>query len=212
MAKPGIRLTGEWRRLRALLNPGKFRRRLEREVGKATTKNVLLLRRAIREAIRSNIAPRKVALSKALARGGSKSLVGRTAALWRSVTYLRLSWNRAFAGVLRRGKNERGDPLYNIALTLHEGASIKVTDRMRGLFAALFWARMKGDPSILKSRRARELWRAAPGFEWRRLSPSTRMIRIAGRPFVKIALRDRGLRVQAENNWNDAVDRAFRTG
>jgi hypothetical protein len=212
VAKPGITLTGEWRKLRAILNPGKFRRRLETEVGKATTKNALLVRRAIREAIRSNIRPDKSPLSVALARGGTKTLIGRTSALWRSVTHLRVSWNRGFAGVLRRGKRKRGVDLFNLAVTLHEGASIKVTDRMRGLFAALFWARMKGDPSILKSKRARELWRAAPGFEWRRLSPSTRAIRIPGRPFVKKALRDRRLRQEVEKNWNDAVDRAFRTG
>ena len=210
MPKSGITMLGGWRKFRAALEPGRFRRRIEEEVGDATEENALLLRRAIREAIRSNISPSKVALSKALARGGSKTLVGRTGALWRSVTHLRLAWNRGFAGVLRRGQKKNGAELFNVAMVLHEGHTIKVTDKMRGLFAALFWARIKGSPSHLKSKRARELWKSAPGFEWQRLSPSTRAIRIAGRPFVKVAMRSRAIHGQVEKNWNDAVDRAFR--
>jgi hypothetical protein len=212
VAGSGVRLTGDWDRFRTILSPGRFTRDLERHVGRATHKNALLLRREIRRQIRSGIQPGKSPLAAALARGGTKTLVGRSGELFKAVAAVSLSWDKAFAGVMRRGHRKRGVALFNIATTLHEGATIPVTDDMRNLFAALFWARIKGDPSILRSPRARELWDAAPGFEWRRLSPGKKNIRITGRPFVKNAMRAPGLRAAVLKNWSDAVDETFRGG
>lgn len=209
MAIADITLTGDWPRFTMLLNPKKFDAALRLHVGRCMDKCGYYMRRMIRQEIKRGVPPPKSALSIALAKGGTKPLVGATAALWNSVSKNRIDWDRVFVGVLR-GERRHGDDIYNIAMTLHEGASIPVTTRMRNLFAALWRARVKADPSRLRGARARELWAAAPGFEWRRLSPETSTIRIPGRPFIKRALERKAVKDQITRFLEAAVDGAFK--
>ncbi len=136
-------------------------------------------------------------------KSSSKPLVDYGTGLFQAITSQVMDNITVFAGVIRT------DGFYDIAVALHEGVSIVVTPRMRGLFFWL-WQASEGiiTPDEL-SGRASELWERAPG-GWAPLKSSTSHIVIPSRPFIKKAFADNELQMKAKENWQKALQLAMK--
>lgn len=221
----GIKFGKGWKNLRAALKPGAFTKRLQEEVARATEFNAMLVSREMREAIKSGVDPANAALTAAI-KGSDKPLIDK-GALWKAITSKKLTWQTGFAGLLRGRRGADGE-LINVGAVLHEGASMRVTEAMRGLFLALANASRSGDASKLTGR-ALELWErtksakgpagrdakgrftrgtVSAGF-WKPLAPETTAIVIPSRPWIEIAMKTPGLRAKLKRNWEAAVQRAI---
>lgn len=197
----GIRLTGDWEHLGVLLDSKRFSRKLRAYVGKATRRNALDLRRQLRQEIKAGVPPSTAKLT-ALIKRSRKPLVDH-GDLWKAITSVAPTWDQAFAGLLRTDPKS-----YNIGITVHDGAAIKVTPKMRGMFAALAHAYETGKTDHLRGR-ALELWERNPKVKWKALSPGTKVITIPARPFVRYAAKDEALRARIMERWKAAVAAAM---
>jgi len=201
---PMFKKTGSgWKKIQIALDPSKHNATVEAHVSRATMLNAKLAQAKIRQVIQSgSFAPNRP-LTVAL-KGGSKPLTGTaTAQLYNSVTTKRINATTSFAGVLRSAG------VYSIARSIHDGISIKVTAKMRGLFYVLYLASQgRISPDSLQGR-AKELWEQMSG-GWFPLKSSTSAIIIPARPFVKKAFSDGQLRKQAIGNWKQALAAAYR--
>lgn len=142
-------------------------------------------------------------LTVALKGGKNEPLKGDRpgAPLFKSITSNVVDDFTVFIGILQT------DSGYNIALTIHEGVSIKVTEKMRGLFYVLW---LKGQrPSIELVGRAKELWDKMPG-GWKPLKESTTVIVIPPRPFIKNVWNRGELQKLATRFWDGALAAAFK--
>jgi hypothetical protein len=202
----GVKLSKSWRNLSAALKPGAFTKKLEREVGKATALNGMLVAREMRTAIKGGVAPANAPLTIDI-KGSTKPLIDK-ADLWKAITSVKANWKTGFAGLLRGRKGADGH-LINIGEKLHEGFTMRVTPAMRGLFQALAQASRSGDPKHLTGR-AQELWARTKGkVAWAALKPETTAIIVKGRPWINIALGQPGLKAKLKKNWEDAVQRTI---
>jgi hypothetical protein len=141
-------------------------------------------------------------------KGASVPLVGGKADtgginLFQAISSTMLDDYAVFAGV--KFVSEK----YDVAATLHDGAVIPVTERMRTMFKMLWWASEGAiDPSQLTGRAA-ELWRLKQT-GWYPLSDSTTAIVIPGRPFIERAFESGQLKREAQRNWEQALASVFR--
>lgn len=202
-----ITFQGDWKAIQRMLTKDGFERRLEREVGIATATNARLAVSTIKLYIRRTSYAPNAPLTRAL-KHSSRPLV-ETGMLRNAITYRRMAWNRAFVGVQRSGSY--GGHNINLAWMLHEGYSIKVTPKMRGMFNVLSAVSRGLVPPSRLYGRAAALYNAAPGFQWRGLRPSTNHIRIPSRPFIRAPFNDGRMRRQIQKNWYDAVIRAVKS-
>lgn len=187
-----------FKKMEVMLRGSKFRAAFRPVVQKATGKNALLSQAAIRKSIKSNVPPRNADLTAAIK--GSTGTLRDHGDLFGSVTHKVLSPTTAFAGILRT------DDMYNIGLTLHEGATISVTPRMRAMFFVL-WLASKGQVDGLDGRAA-ELFERHK--DWKPLKKSTDAIRIPARPFVTRAFENDKLKKRIVTNWKNAVEEALK--
>jgi hypothetical protein len=179
---------------------------LRKNVGKATAKNALLLQRGVRQEIRKGVPPTNAPLTASL-KGGNKPIVGTPGAdLFNSITHDIESWDRAVVGVIRMSG------AYNIAKIVHDGATIKVTERMRNLFRVLANASKSKYVRPHLEGRALELWELGKRWKtkWKPLKPSTTAIVIPPRPYLRYAVQDLATRRKAKENWQDAIERTWR--
>ena len=180
-----IRLTGSWKALQAGLNPAKFKANMERNVGRATRQNALVVQKEIQSTIKGGVNPGITGLSQMHHKGSGKSsdkpLVDE-GSLWMNVNTRVVSWREAFAGIIK------GSEQYDIGVTLHEGASIQVTDRMRAYFRYL--AHETG--GVIKP-----------------LLDSTTVIVIPPRPFIKLAYTG-SVSKDLQNRWKMAMQMTMR--
>jgi len=196
-----IKLSKDWGKLeKALVKSGptvrKHLRRATEFIGK---KGEALIREEIANGSYEPNRPLTVALK------GNKNepLKGDRpgAPLFKAITSSVINDYTVFIGVLQT------DGAYNIALTIHEGVSIKVTDAMRGLFFVLW---LKGqNPSVELTGRAKELWEKMPG-GWFPLKDSTNVIVIPSRPFIKNAWNSGKLQAVASKFWDGAMAAALK--
>lgn len=211
MAKTGMRLTG-FDKLLVGLKSGNLRRNMRKHVGRATGINAHIMQAHMRKVIKSGTLAKNAALTMAVKRS-SKPLVD-FGDLWQAVTTYQKRWDLAFVGILRR------EAKYNIALFLHEGGNIPVTQKMRGLFFVLAQAsataqsredrgRFMGATAVSLSGRAEELFSRYK--KWRPLSVDTRVIKVPARPFAEIAFKETPSSVtqQIRDNWARAIQRAL---
>lgn len=184
------------------VDPRRFQIALDRHIPRATMLNAHLVQREIRQAIKSGMFHPNAALTIAIKRS-SKPLVDTGHGLFQAVNIDKINNYRVFTGVLKT------DAFYNVAVALHEGVQIKVSDKMRGLFYVL-WRASQGSiqPSELTGRAA-ELWARKPG-GWLPLAASTQAIVIPARPFLVKAFNDPELRDMVQRNWQAAVAASFR--
>jgi len=191
-----------WKRLEVALKPTKYNAVVEKHLGRATKLNGQLAVAKVRDSIKKGqYAPNKP-LTIAL-KGSTKPLVGRTAQLWQSITSRKMDKKTVFVGVLKT------HGVYNIAVAIHEGVAINVTDKMRGLFFVLWMVSEGRMPVSDLQGRAKELWEQMPG-GWKPLLASTTAIVIPARPFIKQAFGDSGLKRQAKANWSQALKAAHK--
>lgn len=137
-------------------------------------------------------------------KGGNKPLIGtKHAQLFNSITQQVIDPITVFVGVKRSALN------FNIAKIVHNGATIPVSSKMRGLFYYLYLASINQIPVDELTGAAKELWSLHPG-DWRPLKKSTTTITIPKRQFINKAFEDGALMKQAQNNWHKALKKAYK--
>lgn len=187
----------------------RFNQAARSEIRKATRKNGLMAVKHIRQLIRGGEGgyEANAELTKEI-KGASVPLVGGKADtgginLFQAISSTMLDDYTVFAGV--KFVSEK----YDVAATLHDGAVIPVTEKMRTMFRVLWWASEGSiDPAELTGRAA-ELWRLKKG-GWYPLADSTNAIIIPGRPFIVRAFESGEIKREARRNWELAVQRALK--
>lgn len=195
------KLDKNWKRLQQMLEPGKVDKIARRHLQRATRLNAKIAEKKIRDTIKSGGFVENRPLTVAL-KGDNKPLVGPTAQLWGAITSRLVDDRTAFVGVLKTSAN------YNIAVAIHEGVAIAVTAKMRGLFFVLWQASIGRMPVSELAGRAGELWSLMPG-GWKPLLPSTKVILIPARQFIREAFGDKEIRELSRANWQAALKAAF---
>lgn len=223
----GVKFGKGWANLKAALAPNAFSKRLKEEVRKATAQNAMIVAKEMRNTIKGRVDPPNAELTLAI-KGSDKPLVDK-GALWKAITWTVEKWHLGFAGLIRSRRGADAD-LINVGAALHDGATMRVTPAMRGLFLALANASRSGDGSKLTGRAA-DLWARTKdskgpagrdaktgrftrgavnmGF-WKPLAPDTTVITIKPRPWIELTLATPGLREKLKKNWEDAVQRVLR--
>jgi hypothetical protein len=190
-----------WERMAKALDPKRFDAALRRHVPRATKLNGLLAVARMRQELRGGEFAKNADLT-IMIKGSDKPLVDG-GDLFQGISMEQVNDFTVFVGVKRTDKN------YNIAKTIHDGVSIKVTPAMRNMFFML-WQASEGTigPSALDGRAA-ELWSKHPG-GWKPLKATTTVIVIPARPWTDRAFDDGVLKKQAQKNWEDAIAAALR--
>lgn len=177
MAKFTFKKDKNWKRFEMALNPKRFKAITDRQMHIAIKLSCLIVVAKIRETMTEGNFDSNAPLT-ILIKGDSKPLIGYRAGaqLFGAVTH-HVSGLEGFVGVMKN------DAEYGVAVTVHEGAEIKVTDKMRGMFLAL-WQTSQGkmDPNKLTGA-VRDLYDQMPG-KWMPLKKSTTDIIIPSRPFI----------------------------
>jgi len=179
--KIDLEITG-FDKLEELLSKKNFKRRLRYHVKKATGLNVISGADQVKKDIYSNKFLKNSWLTVAI-KGSSRPLVD-TGALVGSLIGRTLAWNVGEIGVLRKGPHTR-----NIAVILHFGAKVPVTDKMRRYFH----------------------WLASKNPKVKPLKKTTTVIVIPPRPFMESALTH-NMQLEYRKNWEAAVLSALRGG
>lgn len=189
--------------LAAILRPALFERLSRQHVDRATQQNAVTLAGRFRKTIQKSEGLEANSQLTIDIKGASKPLIGIDSDLFAGITHKRINSFSAFAGVLRTNDN------FNIALLAHEGQTIKVTPKIRGLFWFLHLASTGQVPASKLTGRAAELFqRKSSG--WAPLAPSTTTIVIKGRPFVTITMEDKALKQLMMSNWQRAMGFVWR--
>lgn len=168
---------------RLLTSPHVVHKVLREQVGLANKKLAVFLVDKVRSDIKAKNYAKNAILTQFL-KGSSTPLIDQ-ADLWQSVSSRHVSPWMFRIGVIR--EDAAGN---SIALILHEGATRKVTPKMRAFFRA-------------KAAETRGLVRP--------LKTSTTEIKIPARPFLKESLVDDTATVGPllEKHWGEAVRRTF---
>lgn len=199
-----FKLTGKWKTLQQAFDPRMFDKRTQRYMLRATGINALFAVREIRQVIVRGgwgAGGENKALTVAI-KGSTKPLVDRGHTLFQAVTQKIIDYYTAFVGILQTSAH------YNIAITLHDGTEIPVTDKMRGLFWLLWLVSIGSVDSSVLSGRAAELWGRMPG-GWKPLDPGTRVIVIPSRPFMRRAFASKSLHDFCMRQWHAAIAAAL---
>lgn len=194
-----VTLTGEWGEFLRAIRPGEMARRLQEELRKATTKNCLLVKSAMRKRIQDRAYLPNSPLTLAIKAPRTKPLIGGPPGpggdLFRAITHevsVRADGEPVgFVGLLRTDTHK--GTRYNIGIILHEGATIRVTPAMRrAVFAK---ARRNG--------KGRRYLRDIAG-------PARGTWVIPPRPFVRDVIQDPAIQRALLREWEAGVDRALR--
>lgn len=193
----GFKMDSGWKRFSAAFDTPKFKRKFQRHRHIAFD---AIARVIIKQAIERGSFARNAALTEMI-KGGNTPLEDTGKKLSRALT-TRLTRNEMFIGV------PVGDEFYQTARTLHEGATIKVTPKMREMFILLWLASDGGiAPSSLTGRAAELFKRQSSG--WLPLRESTKAIKIPARPFIDEAFNSAEARAMAELAFTNAVNRTI---
>lgn len=198
MARSNLKLIG-FDKLKDILDPKKFEKRLRKHVGKATLKNGLIAEGKIKEAINKGKikGPPKGKTNAELTvlmKGSDRPLVD-SGQLVRSITSLVHSWDLVRIGVNRNrtvtSKDGKKTTIMKIAKALHDGATFKVSKEMRAYF---FWLAFGNEDTkgIVKPLKAK-----------------TKVIVVPPRPFLHAAITKALLKRYALH-WNKAVKKVMR--
>jgi hypothetical protein len=192
-----------WKRLQLMMEPGKANAVVKRHLRRATRLNGKVAEKQIRDSIKSGSYAANAELTEAI-KGTNKPLVGigAGAQLFGGITSRMMDDTTLFVGVLKTSD------VYDIAVTLHEGLSIGVTNKMRGMFFALWQASIGKLPPEKLTGRAAELF-AQMSSGWKPLRKSTAVIVIPSRPFIEQAFADKTIRNTSKKNWQAALRAAF---
>lgn len=193
-----VTLNPEWKEMMKLLDQGALGPRLDRNLRDAHYKNGWYLKGEIKKNIKSqkygDHAPNRP-LTLLLKKGNTPLVEkGKEGFLQTSISFETLSANSMEIGV------KKGHSMARIIEALHDGATIHVTDHMRGMFQVLADVSSgRKSASVLKGR-ALELYEAAPGVDWHPLLPSTTRIVIPPRPFLREVLEAESVQAHIGGN------------
>ncbi len=208
--KVELKMTGDWARMAAALDPKRFQANLDANIGKATRFNGMMVAAEVRKRIKG----RKYAANSPLTiliKKSSTPLVN-DGDLFGAVTSKNLDAYSVFVGILRSAMSADGKSLVNIAEFLHNGGSIPVTEAMRNMFMMLWEVGQgKRERSTLEGRAA-ELANALKGRikQIKPIKPTTKFIVVPPRPFLSDVLKDPTVLKRCENNWRKAADATFK--
>lgn len=198
----GFRKDAGWTIFANAVDPRVFEAKLKHHMSRATALNGKVAVAAVRKVIRNGAFAANAPLTVHI-KGSSKPLVDNGTGLFQAITDEVQDHQTVFIGV------NRNSDMYNIAMALHEGVTLRVTPAMRGMFFMLWQASTGAIPSSSLTGRAAELWERRPG-GWKPLKESTSVIVIPGRPFLEQAFQDPTLRNTLRNNWTQAVQATLR--
>lgn len=199
--KIDLKFDSGWKRFGRAVDPARFKRQLKANIAAANARNGAAGKKLVRQAIKAATFDNNAPLT-AFIKGSTKPLVDR-GDLWQAVTMKQPSWDTVFIGILQ------SDGASNIAELLHEGGTIRVTDKMRAMFLALHLAgEGKLDPSKLTGRAA-ELWARRPARGWLPIAEGTSTIKIPPRPFIREPLSNPSFAALVRANWEQALAKTF---
>lgn len=184
----GIKKDVNWRRFQRFLDPKNFQSQMTRLINLATRRAARYVVDEVRASIQRNEYEPLSGLAIISKASPSSLPLVDAGSLWLSITDKVINPFAAFVGVLRQAKGKRGKNMYNIALILHEGATIGVTPKMR----AYFWFRHSQDP------------------RWLPLSPTTTAIHIPPRPFIRQVIQKPHVKQRVWAEWRKGMRQALR--
>ncbi len=188
-----------WKRYEKAHEVRRFQRLLQKHKKRAFDE---IARTIVREVVQASGNFKPNAPLTLLLKSGQKPLVDTKTRLFKAVSTKTISKNKLFIGF------SKNSSFYARAKLIHDGGTIRVTQKMRNMFYAL-WLVSKGrmDPSQL-SGRAAELWRLNQ--EWYPLNESTKAIRIPGRPFMEEVFKDPKVIKKARTEFIRAINRTLK--
>lgn len=196
----GMKLTGDWKRMEALLKNGPAA--AGREIRRATQFNAMKVQREIRQNIRNGKFEPNSSFT-ILTKRSSKPVVD-SGELFKAIAYKLLTDTRAEVGIIKTSGAA------NYGIIVHEGAVIPVTPAMRGMFYALArYSEGSLDYSELGERAQEIVDHAKRGAKFKPLDKMTTRLLIPGRPFIRDVIEDPALQLQISANWLKAVSYAI---
>lgn len=209
----GLTLTGDWKKLRTRLNTGRFDTLLNGNMRRATARNGQQVARAMRKTIKERKFTSNAALT-VMFKGYDHPLIDHAGGLFQAISSQMVKSNVALAGVFRTAEAPAGSNLtpYNVTGLMHEGFTIKVTPRMRGLFDALAAythghvtkEQLTGRAAVIAERIDPSEVKISP------LRATTEALHVPARPFIRDAVEDQAIRNGCRQQWRDAYDAALR--
>lgn len=175
MAKVGLITNKGWGRFERAIDPKRFRSKVKARKMSALDR---VARVIVREALAAGGFEKNADLTTAI-KGGGRPLRDTGKNLTRAIK-TRRDGDKVFVGV------PHNSPFYEKARAIHDGATLKVTPKMREMFI-LLWLASNGEISEDQlTGRAAELYkRKSTG--WFPLKSSTRIIKIPARRFLDAA-------------------------
>lgn len=198
----GFKRDKGWKRLEKAFDPKRFKAVARKHLRVAAGRNGKIAEGMVREQIKANAGgfQKNADLTVALKGSGKNPLVDTARSLFQAITSIVVDDTTTFVGVPSRSD------FYDVAVAIHDGASIPVSDKMRGMFFML-WRASVGDDVTLTGR-AKDLF--AKSQDWLPLKKSTEAIIIPGRPYMKQAFKNPELHKMARKNWEDAINAAMK--
>lgn len=188
------------------IDPKLFGDRLKKEIKRANGFNGKLVEGRMRKTIQEGSFKSNAALTTFI-KGSAKPLVDDSD-LYQAITSVSApeagGIDEVFIGIKRSDHKN-----FNIALAVHEGYTLKVTPKMRGLFFFLWKA--SEDPKVASklTGRAKQLFDRRPG-GWKPLGKETTAITTPARRFVEVTFNDAALEKQVRDNWERAIQAAMK--
>lgn len=188
-----------WKKYERAHEVRRFQRKLQKHKKRAFDE---IARTIVREVVHASGSFTPNAPLTLLLKNGQKPLVDTGKKLFKAVSTKTISKDKLFIGFSKNSK------FYPRAKLIHDGGTIRVTQKMRNMFYAL-WLVSKGrmDSSQL-SGRAAELWRMNQ--EWYPLNETTKAIRIPGRPFMEEVFKDPKVIRKARAEFIRAINQTLR--
>lgn len=193
----GFRIDRGWERFKRSTDARLFQRKFQRHRKAALD---LVSREIISQAIKLGSFERNAALTQMI-KGSDSPLEDSGKQLVRAFR-TRFYGNELFVGI------PMTDPFYMQAKSVHDGVTLKVTDKMRQMFIMLWLASNNELGSDQLTGRAAELFERQPK-GWLPLRDSTQVIKIPARPFMTEAFSSPEVRAVAERLFTQAVERTL---
>lgn len=194
----GLTLTGQWEQFVKSLDPKLFEQRLNKRMGIASERIGRQFQRRVRAQIRAGIFEPNSPVTIAI-KGSSKPLVAG-GDLFQAVSFDVVNPTTVRVGVVRQ---RSGDEMVNIALVLHEGATIDVGKHpavRRAVFAKMRRSMKAGGNKRVVAARKKAAAQLAGGG-----SGAKDVWVIPGRPFLGSVLEDAAFRTWARKEWAQGV-------
>jgi hypothetical protein len=200
-----------WGRYKRAIDSARFKKRQRIAINKAIKVLANEVTSLVVKRVQTRISPGIADLTKMI-KGKTKALID-TGELVNAITNKQLAYNTAFIGIPKNAKGKDGRNLAKIANILHEGATIKVTRRMRIMFRYL-WLVGQGKMDQGKLRgNALKIWKRIGGRKRiiKPLSEGTSVIRISARRFIGDVLGSKKVKKMVKDAFFEATGTALKT-